>query len=929
MVALLVRCKGCTFQNPRGWVTCARCGQLLGPRTVGTSVTALSALTRRVANRSQDSRPGTLENASEADALPFVGQSRCVTAVQKGMATGFGERTAAAVSLEGSPGSGRTRLLIRASELAAKSFSNVRILYAQCRTRDDGPYAPFSRLLRERFGILPASSPSVVRGQMATTVADALESTDAVLISETTHLLGHVAGVPFPDSPFLQPLAGNPEELHRRASQAVRRFIEGDARRKPLMLLFDDMGDAENEAWSLLATILAIRVPLVVVVAGSDPVATRVAEATGATALFAADIRPLTPEEVIQLTRSFIPELVATPEPFVAALTHRTRGNPGTLRELLHSLLEGGLFTPSPKGGLQVDLNKIEAGKGPLTMEDAIRSRLDGLDELERAVVERAAVVGESFREGAVLALQRAEVVIEGKPDPLEAWSDDSDVVALSHALSRLEEKGFVVRIEDSEIPGQSEYTFQHTGTRSIIYGTLDPDVRRRRHAVAARWLSMLASQRSDVTAGVIAPHLEHGGLAGRAGLAYLQAASEERARMRTTMALRYIEKALSLIDRDDPAMFDAHHEHGSLLSVLGRLDEANAAFTQMLHIAWMLGARGKAGAALNRIARVFRQRGQHKEALEHLERALMLFRTADDQRGVASTLDDMAQVQRLRGELDSALRSAQEALEIRRREHDARGEGVSLNTIGHIELDRGDFEAAHAHLTRALELRQETGDHEGAAQTRISQGRLLYFMGKLDESMAVLQHALDGAREMANQQMQAYALNQMGETLLMMGKADDALAALEQAKDLAARIRDQRALAEVERNLGLVSLRRGDTAAQTTLEGALNLAVDYGTREVIALAHRAMARLQARTLFGAETGTTSRAEQSFRQCIQMFEECGNRHERARTLAELGFHLVERGEREAAKSTLAEALTVMETLKLPELPAIRDTLAQL
>jgi hypothetical protein len=85
-------------------------------------------------------------------------------------------------------------------------------------------------------------------------------------------------------------------------------------------------------------------------------------------------------------------------------------------------LLEGGLFAPSPKGGLEVDLGKIAAGKVPLTMEDAIRARLEGLDERERAVVERAAVVGESFREGAVLALQRAEDAIEGRLIPIARW---------------------------------------------------------------------------------------------------------------------------------------------------------------------------------------------------------------------------------------------------------------------------------------------------------------------------------------------------------------------------------------------------------------------------------------------------------------------------------------------------------------------------
>jgi rhodanese-related sulfurtransferase len=66
---------------------------------------------------------------------------------------------------------------------------------------------------------------------------------------------------------------------------------------------------------------------------------------------------------------------------------------------------------------------------------------------------------------------------------------------------------------------------------------------------------------------------------------------------MRTTMALRYIEKALSLLAQDDAAMFDAHHEHGSLLSVLGRLAEVPR--DKPIVVQCAAGARSSIGASL------------------------------------------------------------------------------------------------------------------------------------------------------------------------------------------------------------------------------------------------------------------------------------------------------------------------------------------
>ncbi len=940
MAALVAKCSACGFENPRGWVSCARCGQLLGPapdrHTTGSGETDT---TRNAPFPSDGPQPpATDEDHTKlfrspewsTDARPLIGQEASIEAMRRGIQLAFGHKRPALVGVEGARGAGRTRLLQRASELAAKNYVDVRVVYAACRGRDEGAYAPFSRLLIERFGITPASSPTSVRAQMATTVGEVLGSSDPTEVAETTHLLGYIAGVPFPDSPFLASLETEPLELHLRACLAMRKLLEGDARHRPLLILLDDFDQAEPDAWQLLETLLSAVAPLAFVVSGQEALTERVSHVAQRAHTEITRIRPLTDAEVSELAIALIPGLHATPEPFVSALKHRSRGNAGALKELIQALQERGLFHQTQQG-VEVDLEKLERGDLPLTMADAIRARLSALEPFELLVMQQASVVGELFWDGALLAIQRSERERpELASDPIRLWTEDRDEIRMSEALNHLEAKRFIVRIAEAEVPGLHEYTFHFAGARAVIYNDLPEPVRVSRHGIVARWMMMASGMPSDGLAAILAPHLERAGQKTRASEAYLAAASDERQRMRTTMALRYIEKALPLVGPEEVATrIEALHEHGSLLTTVGRYDEAAESFKEIVDLAWRLGARGTGGAALNRIARIHRQRGEHIRALDYLKCALLLFRAADDQRGVASTYDDLAQVHRMLGNLDPSLVAAKEALDIRTAIKDKRGQAVSLNTIGFIELDRGNFDAAQTRFDAALAIREGIGDHEGAVQTRIGLGKLAYHQGRLADAIRFYKAGLDGAREMDNQRFQSYLLNHLGEAYLADGKTEDALAMLLDARRLAQGMRDQRVLSEIQRNLGLVALQRGDPRAKEQLDAALALARDYGTREAIALAHRGIARWHARTLFDGAGQPGGDAEATFRESIRIFQECGNLHEVARTQAELGYHLIERGLTPRAREALTQAYLTMKRLSLPELAKVTDTLAQL
>jgi tetratricopeptide (TPR) repeat protein len=786
-------------------------------------------------------------------------------------------------------------------------------------------------VLLDRFKVTPSSSPSAVRGQMATLVGQALHTTDAITVAETTHLLGYLAGIPFPDSPFLTPLRSRPEELHQRTCRAVRRFIEGDAQSRPVVLLLDNMEHAENDGWDVLTEISRAEAHISIVLAGAPPVGKWAEELAPRGGVAIGPIEPLREEDVASMLHVLIPDLESAPEALVAAITHRSKGNPSALRELVRALREGGGFFIEESGRVRVDVERLAQGELPVTMEDAIRARLGRLDQFERATIDRAAVFGEIFWDWGILGQMRSEREAPGSDgEPQTIWPDDEDAHALAVALGRLQQKGFIDRVETSLLPGAAEYAFALEGTRELAYKEMDEELRVSRHAAVARWLAVTAEYGREAVAGMIAPHLEKAGEHVRAGRAYLEAASHERARMRTGTALRFIEKSLELLGSEDIVRrIDALHVHGSLLTTAGRYDEANQAFVQMLRLAWRVGARGKGGAALARIARVHRQRGEDEKARTLFERALELFRDGGDLRGVASTLDDLAQVQILRGEVELARATVSEALEIRRAHGDTRGEAVSLTTLGKIELIRGNLDIAEGIHRQALELRQSIGDIEGTMESYNALGIIAFERGDRETAVAQWTAALAQARESADRRHECFFLNNIGEARTQMGQLQAARESLLRAQELAAALGDKRASAEVERNLGLVALKLGDDSAGETLVRALKLAEAYGGKEAIALAHRAIGTLRARTMFDATGGGDRRAEESFLASIDLFREIGNEKEAARSLAELGYHLIERADLESARERLREARAIMRTIGLAELDRVEQTLKEL
>ena len=158
------------------------------------------------------------------------------------------------------------------------------------------------------------------------------------------------------------------------------------------------------------------------------------------------------------------------PESVVGAAVEMAEGNPLFLEQLVVFAAED-VLDPLPP-----------------TLEVSIASRIDRLPAGERAVLERAAVVGRNFWRSAV-----------------EAVSPDDERAAVGSALIALARRR-LVHAERATLPGEDGFRFHHALIRDAVYAGVPEQSRAELHEAVARVLAERGPERDEA----VGYHLEH-----------------------------------------------------------------------------------------------------------------------------------------------------------------------------------------------------------------------------------------------------------------------------------------------------------------------------------------------------------------------------------------------------------------------------------
>jgi DNA-binding SARP family transcriptional activator/tetratricopeptide (TPR) repeat protein len=443
-----------------------------------------------------------------------------------------------------------------------------------------------------------------------------------------------------------------------------------------------------------------------------------------------------------------------------------------------------------------------DADEPPPTLEALIESRLDQLPANERAVLERASVVGREFWRAAV-----------------EDASTEEERDAVGGALMALARRG-LVHPDRAALPGEDGFRFHHGLIRDVAYAGVGPAPRAELHERVARWLE---SDHPDLDE-LIGDHLEQAArlnpdprpsLEREAGRRLGAAGMRAFKRIDSSTAVLLLARATNLLS-DEPDRLELEWALGTSLKFAGDWPAAEA---RLAEVAARAADRGDSVIELRArveqlLPRLVTGAVTPLAALTLLDEAMVVFESAGDDLGLGRALHLLCVVE---GDFNLRWLRVQEHSH-RARAHYLRcgflpASGIPLIAgtlyrgrapvpdaivtcgrlldeaetpvwqsfvlpfLAALEAMTGRFEAAREHLSEARRRRREFAD-TGTIVTSWSAlaGRIELIAGNLDTAADILEASCDVLREGRDRCWLATNLAYLSDVRYHQGRYDEAL---------------------------------------------------------------------------------------------------------------------------------------------------------
>jgi class 3 adenylate cyclase/tetratricopeptide (TPR) repeat protein len=609
---------------------------------------------------------------------PLVGRARELAVLNELLVRVREESSPQLVTLVGVPGIGKSRLVHELMQAVGRG--GVLTYWRRGRSLPYGEAVPLwalAEIVKAQAGILESDAAEEVARKLRDAVARCVP--DA---RDATWVEGH-----------LRPLAGLAARVdgggdrRSEAFAAWRRFFEGMAEQRPLVLVLEDLHWADDELLDFVDYLVewATGVPILIVCTSRPELLER-QPAWGGGKLNATtlSLSPLSDADTSRLLASLLarPLLPADTQNDLLA---RSGGNPLYAEHYARMLLEA---------ADRVDLPMPESVQG------IIAARLDRLPQEEKELLQDAAVLGKVFWLGGV---------VDGRTR--------ADAEAALHALDR---KGFVQRARASSVADEVEYTFLHIVVRDVAYGQIPRADRAEKHRRAAEWIESLG--RPDDHAETLAHHYlaalelaRAGGqptyeLEDRARLALREAGDRATALNAFDAAARSYETALGLWPSGDPERPRLLLSYGTALALGAESGEEELAAAAAGLV--KAGDHEHAAEAELLLADTAWRAGRRDEADRHLERAVDLVRDVGASPTKARVLSEVSRYHLLADRLADAIQTGRAALEMATELGLDEIRAHALNNIGSSRVQLGDGDGIR-NVEQSIEIANRIGSPE------------------------------------------------------------------------------------------------------------------------------------------------------------------------------------------------------------------------
>src|SRR4051794_24746035 len=786
---------------------------------------------------------GTPDEVSQLQAAPLVGRDSELELLQNTYDRALRDRRAHLFTIYGDAGVGKSRLAHEFSQ----SVEGATVLSGRSLPYGEGvTYWPLAEMVKCAAGIADDDPLDVAIEKLRSFCEDEV----------VADLLGLASGV-------LE--AVQAERSQQEIAWAGREWAQRLAQEQPLVLVFEDIHWAEEPLLELiehLVTWVREAPLLVVTLARPELLDIRPGWGGGRVRATSIELEPLGPSE----SEALLDALDGTLDPSERqAVLTKTEGNPLYVEETVRMLAEEGI------DGI---------GRIPDTLQALIAARIDRLAPEAKALLQRAAVIGRIFWEGALERLSPELESLEGTLDDL-----------------RLRE--FVLDEERSSIRGERAYKFKHVLIREVAYSGLSKSARAEHHARFAEWLKERAGEE---LLEIRAFHLDRA----TALLTELDGAApvelqREAAEALTEAGLRAFAREANRVGRQhflralelEPTL-RRRYLAARAADRLSDLPAVSREMEEVLAAAIAEGDGWTQGRALVTLAEAAVLREADVSAAEQMIDNALEVLEPDDHNGRYRALRARATIAWMRGDLAKEEQVMLEALELARASEHKGFESEAADELASVYLARLEFDRAEPLIEQAILLAEESGSAEARGRALRFAGQLHLYRRELDDAEAALDSARDYLAEAGAAWTLGRTLNYSAWVARHKGDLPKAERLYRESIRILAPLEDRATLCESQRGLAELLLAQGrvDEAERFALAARETV----GPHDLTSLATTTMAL----GLVRAAQGLDDEAEALLREAYQSIAASEHRMHQVETLESLIQFLRDRGREDEA-----------------------------
>jgi class 3 adenylate cyclase/tetratricopeptide (TPR) repeat protein len=516
----------------------------------------------------------------------------------------------------GVAGVGKSRLT---GEFVSTVGARATVLGGRCLPYGEGiTFFPITEVLRGATGVSEFDSATEARRKLAALLEEAPEA--ELIVDRLGGLLGLASATPGVQETFW----------------SVRKLLETLSARRPLLVIFDDIQWAEPTFLDLLEylTDWMRGVPVMLLfLARPEVMEVRGGWLAGKANASVVSLPPLSEAE----TDGLISNLLGGGDlagDIRRRIAEAAEGNPLFVGETLRMLVDDGLL--ESRNGSWIVTGDVSNLRIPPTIHALLTARLDRLEDEERAVIQRASVIGRIFWWGAVAELSPAD--------------ERPGVGGRLQALARKE----LIAPHRSPLGEEDAFRFAHILAVDAAYGGIPKALRADLHERFAAWVERKRRGGIRERDEIVGFHLERahaslselGGpsdrgasLGVRAAAALASAGRRAFARGDMPAAVNLFTRAARIAPDDDALRLELLPELAFALLETGDfagLQEVVAETTEAAHA--RTDARLEAQAVILGLwVRLFTDpEGWAQEAQREATRAISIFEREADERGLA-----------------------------------------------------------------------------------------------------------------------------------------------------------------------------------------------------------------------------------------------------------------------------------------------------